>query len=239
MRASYGKMGDDGAADYQFLSGYDYPNTSGGSNNNYPTGYVFGGAYTNALGFRAVANPNITWYTVKTLNIGLDADLWDGLLGVTFEVFQRDRDGLLANRLVSLPGTFGSTMPQENLNSDRTKGIELELRHNNSIGDFRYNVSGQVSLTRGMRRYYETDPAGNSYDYWRNRNLNRYNDIWFGYGAAGRFTSYEQIANSIYSGNATLPGDYIYEDWNQDGVIDGSDMHPIATTTNQEALPAR
>ncbi len=232
LRASYGKMGDDGAADYQFLSGYDYPNTSGGSNNNYPTGYVFGGAYTNALGFRAVANPNITWYTVKTLNIGLDADLWDGLLGLTFEVFQRDRDGLLANRLVSLPGTFGSTMPQENLNSDRTKGIELELRHNNSIGDFRYNVSGQVSLTRGMRRYYETDPAGNSYDYWRNRNLNRYNDIWFGYGAARRFTSYEQIANSIYSGNATLPGDYIYEDWNQDGVIDGSDMHPIATTTN-------
>ena len=232
LRASYGKMGDDGAADYQFLSGYDYPNTAGGSNNNFPTGYMFGGSYTNALGFRAVANPNITWYTVKTLNIGLDADLWNGLLGVTLEVFKRDRDGLLANRLVSLPGTFGSKMPQENLNSDRTKGIELELRHNNKIGNLRYNVSGQISLTRGMRCYYETEPAGNSYDYWRNRNLDRYNDIWFGYGAGGRFTSYEQIANSIYAGSGTLPGDYIYQDWNEDGVIDGMDEHPIATTTN-------
>lgn len=232
IRASYGKMGDDSASDYQFVSGYDYPNTSGGMYNNYPTGYMFGGAYTNALGFRAVANPNITWYTVKTVNIGLDADFWRGKLGVTFEIFQRDRDGLLADRLVSLPGTFGSTMPQENLNSDRTKGFEIELRHNNRIGDFSYGITGQVSLTRGMRCYYETNPAGNSYDYWRNRTLDRWNDIWFGYGASGRYTSYDQIYHSIYSGSATLPGDYIYEDWNGDGTIDGNDMHPIATTTN-------
>ena len=177
LRFSYGKMGDDGAADYQFLTGYNYPNTSGGSYDNYPTGYMFGGTYTNALGFRSVANPNITWYTVKTMNLGLDADLWKGLLGFTLEVFQRNRDGLLADRLISLPGTFGSTMPQENLNSDRTKGIELEVRHKNRIGSFSYNIAGQVSLTRSMTRYYETNPAGNSYDYWRNRTLNRYNDI--------------------------------------------------------------
>lgn len=235
LRASYGKMGDDSASDYQFISGYDYPNTSGGSNNNYPTGYVFGGAYTNALGFRAVPNPNITWYTVKTLNIGLDADLWNGLLGFTFEVFKRDRDGLLADRLTTLPGTFGSKMPQENLNSDRTKGFELEIRHANKIGDFRYNVAAQVSMTRGMRCYYETNPAGNSYDYWRNRSLNRYNDIWFGYGEAGRYTNYNQIFNSYYSDSSTLPGDYIYEDWNGDGTIDDMDKHPIATTTNATA----
>lgn len=232
LRASYGKMGDDGAAAYQFISGYDYPNTSGGTNANYPTGYMFGGAYVNALGFRAVANPNITWYTVKTLNIGLDGDFWNGKLGFTFEIFQRDRDGLLADRLVSLPGTFGSTMPQENLNSDRTKGFEIELRHRNRIGEFNYSVSGQVSITRGMRRYYEASPAGNSYDYWRNRTLNRWNDIWFGYGEAGRFTSYDQIYNSYYADSSTLPGDYIYEDWNGDGTIDDKDMHPIATTTN-------
>lgn len=234
LRGSYGKMGDDSASDYQFIAGYNYPNTAGGTNNNYPTGYVFGGDYVNSLGFRAVPNPNITWYTVKTLNIGLDADMWNGLFGFTFEIFQRNRDGLLADRLTTLPGTFGSKMPQENLNSDRTKGLELELRHNNKIDDFRYNVAAQISMTRGMRRYYETNPAGNSYDYWRNRTLNRYNDIWFGYGEAGRYSSYDQIYNSYYSDNSTLPGDYIYEDWNGDGTIDDKDKHPIATTTNPD-----
>lgn len=29
LRGSYGKMGDDSVADYQFISGYDYPNTNG------------------------------------------------------------------------------------------------------------------------------------------------------------------------------------------------------------------
>ena len=103
IRASYGKMGDDGALDYQYLSGYDYPNTSGNYRGNYPTGYMFDGSYTNALGFRAAPNPNITWYTVKTFDIGLDADFWNGKLGFTFDYFNRERDGLLANRLISIP----------------------------------------------------------------------------------------------------------------------------------------
>jgi len=232
LRGSYGEMGDDAALAYQFLTGYDYPNTSGGSYNNYPTGYIFGGAYTNSLGFRAVANPDITWTTIKTANIGLDADLWKGKFGLTFEIFQRNQTGLLADRLVSLPGTFGSKMPQENINSDRTKGIELELRHRNTIGDFHYDVTGQISLTRGMNLYFEQAPAGNSYTNWRNGKSDRYNDLWWGWGAAGRYTGYDQIANSIYSNSGTLPGDYIYEDWNGDGVIDDMDKHPIATTTN-------
>lgn len=232
LRASYGKMGDDSAAEYQFITGYNYPNTEGGTNGKYPKGYLFGGNVINSLGFSSVANPDITWYTVKTLNVGIDADLWNGLLGVTFEVFQRDRDGLLATRISSIPGSFGAAMPQVNLNSDRSKGIEFELRHNNRIGEFTYNVSANMSYTRTMNRYVEQNPSGNSFANWQNRNnTNRYNDIWFGYGAAGRYGSYDDIAHSsVFTGNSTLPGDYIYEDWNGDGTIDDMDKHPIATT---------
>lgn len=237
IRASYGKLGDDGAAAYQFLTGYNYPNTSGAISNNIPVGYIFDGSIVNTLGFRAVPNMNITWYTIKTLNLGLDADLWKGLLGITFEIFQRDRDGLLANRLATVPGSFGSTMPQENLNSDRVKGVELELRHRNKISGFSYYINGNISLTRTMNVFREMNPAGNSYANWRNAsNINRYNDIWFGYGANGRYTSYDQIANSdVFVGNSTLPGDYIYEDWNNDGTIDDNDRYPIATTVGGSA----
>lgn len=240
LRASWGKMGDDSASDYQWVSGYDYPNQSGYMFNNFPRGYVFDGQVVNALGFRSTANLGITWYTIKTLNIGLDADLWNGLFGLTFEVFKRDRSGLLANRLSTVPGTFGSTLPQENLNSDQTKGIELELRHRYALGDFHYNIKGNVSLTRSKNKYLERNPSGNSYANWTARNnTNRYNDIWFGYSGSGRYGSYEQIANSSAYGmgvgqNATLPGDYIYEDWNGDGVIDDMDKHPIATTISSD-----
>lgn len=232
LRASYGKMGDDSAVEYQFITGYDYPNTAGSTNGNYPKGYVFDGNVVNSLGFRSVANPDITWYTVKTLNVGLDADLWNGLFGFTFELFQRDRDGLLATRISSIPGSFGASMPQVNLNSDRSKGLEIELRHNNRIGNFTYSVSGNMSYTRTMNRYVERNPSGNSFANWQSRiNTNRYNDIWFGYGAAGRYTSYDDIAHSpVFAGNSTLLGDYMYEDWNGDGTIDDMDKHPIATT---------
>ncbi|WP_239063534.1 TonB-dependent receptor [Bacteroides sp. 51] len=236
IRGSYGKMGDDSASEYQFVTGYNYPNTSGATQGNFPKGYVFDGKVANSLGFRAAPNPNITWYTVKTLNIGVDADMWHGLLGFTFEIFQRNRDGLLANRLSTIPGNFGSAMPQENLESDRTRGIEIELRHNNRIGSFTYYVNGNVSFTRTMNRYLEKSPASNSYASWQDRNnYNRYNDIWFGWGDGGRYTNYDQIANSQSKGkgngeNGSLPGDYIYEDWNGDGTIDDLDKHPIATT---------
>lgn len=231
IRASYGEMGHDGT-NFQWITGYDYPNTSGGKYNNYSKGYMFGGSVVNSLAFRSVPNPDITWYTLKTLNVGIDADMWNGLLGVTFEVFQRDQDGIIGNRNSTVPGTFGASMPQENLNSNRTKGVELELRHHNRIGDFTYSIAGNVSYTRTQNRYIERNPSGNSFANWQDRNnTNRYNDIWFGYGAAGRYTSLEQIAHSdIFANSSTLPGDYIYEDWNGDGTIDSMDKYPIATT---------
>lgn len=239
LRASYGEMGDDSAANWQFISGYNYPNTSGGIYNNYPKGYVFDGSVVNSLGFRSAPNPNITWYKIKTANIGIDLTLWRGLLGVTAEVFQRDRSGLLATRNATVPGTFGSTLSQENLNSDRTKGFELELTHYNHIGKLNYYARANMSLTRTQRRYIERNPSGNSYANWTSTsNTNRYNDIWFGYSGNGRWQDFNQIANSPTYGmgngqNSTLPGDYIYEDWNNDGVIDANDKHPIATTISQ------
>ncbi|MDR0370983.1 MAG: TonB-dependent receptor [Prevotellaceae bacterium] len=236
LRGSYGVLGDDGAIDYQWVTGYDYPRTVSNNrlgNDGFPPGYMYDGVMINALGFRVAANPNITWYTSRTANIGLDADGYHGLVGLSFDVFRRDRDGLLANRLVSLPGTFGSQMPQENLNSDRTKGFELELRHRNKAGDFAYSIAANLAMTRSMIIYAERAPSGNSYENWRNNNTNRYNDIWWGKGAAGRYESYDQIADSpINVGIDVLPGDYIYEDWNGDGVIDGGDDHPIGTISD-------
>ncbi len=243
LRGSYGVLGDDSALEYQWVTGYDYPIAVGNNrfgNDGFPVGYMFGGEMINALGFRVADNPNITWFTSKTANIGLDADMFKGLFGFSLDLFQRNRDGLLADRQVSLPGTYGSKMPQENLNSDRTKGFEIELRHRNKIGDFSYSLTGNLAMTRTMVIYAEGSPFGNSYDNWRNSKLNRYNDIWFGKKALGQYGSYEQIATFPTNvGIDVLPGDYYYEDWNSDGVVDDNDNHPIGTISNASAADLR
>jgi TonB-linked SusC/RagA family outer membrane protein len=74
LRASYGVMGNDLVSPFQYLTTYGY-----GSN------YVIGGSDVIGLEQTGVPNPNITWERAKTGNIGLDATLWNGLLGVTFD----------------------------------------------------------------------------------------------------------------------------------------------------------
>jgi TonB-linked SusC/RagA family outer membrane protein len=243
IRGSWGKLGDDNLGDsstqFLFIEGYDYPQSSH-NRGTLPRGYVFGNTFINALGFRNAPNYDVTWYASTIKNIGFDADLWNGLFGVTLEFFQRDRNGLLDTPSIIVPGTFGAGISKANLNADRNKGFELELRHFNRVNkDLSYNISGHVTMTRAMLTKKVQPERSNSYDYWRNNLVGRYTDIWFGKSAAGTYQSYEEIANSIYAGAGTLPGDPIYEDWNGDGVIDDRDNHPIATTTSSNAnLPS-
>lgn len=226
VRASYGKLGDDRASNYQFITGYIYP--SSGGNNTRPGGYVFNGSFVNASESKGIINPDITWYIAKTFDVGVDLDAWNGLLGITADYFSRTRTGLLTTRATSLPSVVGASLPQENLNGDFTQGFDLEVSHYNRVGDFGYNLKAIFSYTRTKDTYIERGESGNSYENWRNNTNERYQNIVWGYGDGGRYTSYDDIANSdIYVGYGTLPGDYKYEDYNGDGIISDLDKYPI------------
>lgn len=81
-----------------------------------------------------------------------------------------------------------------------------------------------------MRTEWIETIASNQYDHWRNRTSGRYNEIWWGTESDHMFTSMEEIRNSnLPMGQGATPGDWINNDWNEDGVINSSDDHPIAT----------
>ncbi len=229
IRGSYGIMGDDASAG-------TYPPTFVGYELK-PTSYEYyfqQGSLVTGVAPTSIPNPNLTWYTAETSNIGIDWNLWQQKFGGTVEAFLRRRSGLLATSSVVLPGIVGATMPQENLESDATFGWEVELSHYNKIGDFRYWVTGEISATKNRWITKLNAPAGNSMEDWRRTNVSgRNKDIWFSIEEGGRFDNYAQIQNHPTSGggywSGVLPGDYWYEDWNEDGVIDGNDMHPVAT----------
>ena len=232
IRGSWGEVGHEGSMSYQFVEGFDYPATTNVNKQRIPSGYVFGNAFVNALAVRKAPNLDYTWITAVMKNIGIEADLLKGLFGFQLDFFQRDRRNLDANPTAVVPGTFGAELSNINFNRDRNKGFELEIKHRNRINSFNYNVTGSVQMTRSMITKRSQVDRSNSYDYWRNNIINRYNDVWFGRGANGVYQSWNDIANSIYSGAGSLPGDPIYEDWNGDGYIDDADMYPIATTTS-------
>ncbi|MDR0700141.1 MAG: TonB-dependent receptor [Tannerella sp.] len=222
LRASYGKMGDDSSAS-------NYPSTYVGFNLNNNVGWYFNNVLNGGVNPPGIPNPKLTWYTIEMYNAGLDFQLWKGLLGGTLELYKRDRSGLLATSSAVIPGTVGASLPQENLNSDRSFGWEISLEHQNKIGNVNYYVKPQISATKQMRTYWLETPASNSYDHWRNRSSGRYTQIWWGNESGGMFTNYDDIRNFyLPQGQGAVPGDWWNVDWNEDGVVNGSDDHPIA-----------
>lgn len=226
IRLSYGESGDDSTANFQYVEGYEY---GSGSVDWWPL--LWDGLDQNIITLLATPNEKLTWIRSRMMNIGVDGDFWNGKLGFEFDLFQRNRSGIPGTRNVTIPDWLGQNLAQENLNSDITRGFELTLKHRHHVGEFYYGLTGNISFSRTMNRHIETTAYETQWENWRNNPNNRYNDIWWGYDYAGQFGNYEEIWGSPImdsKGNSQLkPGDYSYEDWNEDGVIDDNDKHPI------------
>ncbi|SEN22618.1 TonB-linked outer membrane protein, SusC/RagA family [bacterium A37T11] len=226
IRGSYAKVGDEGSFDaYQYLEGYTYSGS-----------YVLGdGGLSTGLSSSGLANPWLTWYVSKIMNLGFEGSYKHGLLTAEFDWFRRDRSGLPATRQATLPTIFGESMPQENLNSDLNTGFEISIGHKNKIGQLAYNVTANFSTTRIKNKYVERAVPTNMYDNYRNNTNDRNTGIQWGREVIGQFTSYEDILNSPIQDNngnkSLLPGDLKFKDVNNDGIIDNNDQAPIGRGT--------
>ncbi len=222
LRGSWGKVGFDDGSPFNYVNGYTYPVDS----------YIFGSSPVNGAA-QKLGNPGLSWLTITNKNLALDYTLLNGKIDGTIEVFRSDRRNLPTTPAVALPGTVGAAVPQINYDADRVQGLDFNVTYRNKFGNVGLNLTGTLGATRMQRTKILQGAFGNEWENWRNNQLNRYTSIWWGYTYAGQFTSYNQIYNhpvNTGGGNqGVVPGDYYYEDWNEDGVIDGKDQHPIAT----------
>lgn len=234
LRASYGVLANDEGMAYDWATGYTYPavgnNAEKGYYNEYAPGYMFGGKFVYGVD-NIVSNRELTWWTAKIFDVGLDFEAWNGLFGFSVDYFDRRREGLFESRKSEIPTVVGTQAPKENVNSDRQFGIDLTLSHRNTLGQLAYGVKVIGTVTRRQwLTAVQNGPYGNSYDRWLNDNLNdRYQGVQFGFEKAGRYENWEDIwSYPIYKDRGILPGDYKYEDWNGDGEINNEDKHPFA-----------
>lgn len=231
LRASWGIMGEDAGNAFQYISGYGI---GGGGWWEYTPGAVTPGVTSPTL-----VNEHLSWLKSYLADIGLDMGFFDNKLSITVDVFQKDKTGLLATRSVDLPNTYGAKFPQENLNSNRTKGIEFSFDWQHRFGDFFYSIQGNATFGRTMNMYVEHGPFVSSWQRYKSGTEYRWNDIidsggqsgWI-YNLQGQFQTLEEIeAAPVYStgqGNRYMqPGDWIFEDVNGDGVVDGDDTRPL------------
>ena len=208
LRAGFSMTGYDGVANFDYLAGYVYGSS-----------YIIGSQAVQGLTATSLANPMLSWEQMKIWNVGLDFGLFHNRLYGEADVFYRVRDGIPGSRAVSLPDTFGATLPTENLNSINTRGFEFTLGYKGAAGDFRYNVAANISWARSKWGYYDEPEYTDPDEIRLYKKTGNWIDRDFGYRSNGLFTSQEEI-DAL---------DYRYLDGSDNSFLKQGDVHLLNT----------
>mgnify|MGYP001004560633 CR=1 FL=1 len=149
FRYSVGQTGNDRIAPYQYLQLYDYAGS-----------YVFNSSVNDGIRASTMPNPNVTWEKSLKNDIGIEASLWNSLLGFEITLFKEHRTNILTARRMSIPNTLGFTaLPPENIGEAEVRGYEIALTHRNRVfNDFNYSLSANVSYSNSKIIFMDETP---------------------------------------------------------------------------------
>ena len=217
LRASYGELGNDRVGAYNYLQSFFI-----GQN------YVFGTTDAPGIYSSLLANPNITWERAKKTDVGLEAQLWNGKLGIDFTYWRQKRDNILYKRNLSVPSTFGfPNLPYENIGKVNSHGFELILSTRGTIvSGFTYRVSGNVAYNISEAVFLDEVPT--AYDYQKITGKPVFTGLY--YKADGIFHNQAELDKYPHSPNSQI-GDIKVLDLNGDGKIDDNDRYRVPYTT--------
>lgn len=138
VRGSWGLNGNiNNVGSYDTYSTFSASNTA-----------IMGGLTVPTLVEGRLGNDNLTWETTTTTDLGLDLSIKNGLLGLTFDYYNRLTSDILirANDVMSETGLSPDQIPARNVGSICNKGIELSLTHKNKIGEISYGLGFNTSI---------------------------------------------------------------------------------------------
>jgi TonB-linked SusC/RagA family outer membrane protein len=228
LRASYSNTGYDNVGAFQYIAGFTMGQRP----------FALNGLTQTGIAISGIPNPNITWEQMNTYDAGLDFSLFNNTLYGEADVFYRLRDGILGTRVLSLPSTFGATLPSENINSMDTRGMEFLVGLRKSVGDLSFDISGNISWARSKWIHFDEPEYTDPDDIRINKKSGAWTDLIWGYKTDGLFTSQAAINNLGYdidgTGNSTVKvGDIKYLNLNGDTKLDWRDY----TVIGKSGLP--
>jgi len=218
MRLSYGVTGQqDGIPYYGYIPTY-FQNSSNTSS------YQFGNTYYNTYSPSAY-DASLKWETTQTTNIGFDFGFFNQRLTGSVDAYYKNTKDLLS--VVFVPGgsNFSNQLAATNVGNMTNRGIELNL---NAVAvktkDITWNVNYNIAYNRnkvtnlsltGNNSSSSVEIGGISGGTGNNIQVNKV-------GVSPRaFNVYKQV----YDSKTNKPIQGIYEDLNNDGVINGNDLY--------------
>ena len=212
LKGSWGQLGNDNVAPFQFLASYGFSATS------------LGDVVTTAFETK-VPNANITWETQTSQNFGIDIRALNDKLSFGFEVFNNTREDILTLPNKTLPAYSGIRPPAQNIGEFKNAGIEITAGFNGeSNSGLTYNFTFNLSDSNNELVFVdEPELADRPWQRETGGELGRP----LRYRMTGVFQSQADIDSESldYSAIAPLlkPGDARVEDIDGDGKITPAD----------------
>lgn len=184
----------------------------------------------------AIASEFLTWETITTTNLGIDAGMLNNRLMLEFDWYKRITDDMIGPS-VELPSVLGAGAPTTNNAKLETVGYEFSLEWRDDIKNFEYNAKFGLGDYKSTILEYVNE-TGYVHGWYPGK---RVGDVW-GLTTAGLIQTdaeSSEMADQSYYFTKWGPGDIKYADLNNDGKIDPGqntlddhgDLSIIANTT--------
>jgi len=216
LRASYGKVGNDGIPSNLFipLATINLP-------------YFFNGTEYLNIRLAELADQNLKWEITTETNIGLDFTLLKTRLSGAVDIYSRKTSDALVR--IKVPSILGDPNDEyiTNAATFTNKGVELSLDWKDKIGkDWKYNIGGNIAFNKNKIDNLNGGQAINDGSVGGQGTTTRSDNgqpigSFYLWETVGIFQTAAEIAGSAQPG--AKPGDLKYRDQNKDNVINAED----------------
>ena len=166
---------------------------------------------------------DITWETTTTYGVGADMSFLDERLRLSADYYYKKTEDMLLT--LGFPSYAGFSAPSQNAGDMYTKGWDLEIGWSDTIGDFSYSISANLSDYRS-RMGYLGDRRTISGNYITEEGS--YYNEWYMYRTDGIFLTDEDLYDAEGNKYPTLTandkaGNIKYVDVDNSGTINADD----------------
>ncbi|WP_201723385.1 SusC/RagA family TonB-linked outer membrane protein [Zobellia sp. OII3] len=216
IRTSYGQTGNDRIGEWQYLASYGYSDFI----------YNFGVNESYKLLFEErIPNENVSWEVANQFDIGIESYFLDKKLYFDLTFFDYRRSDILWWRNASVPTSAGINLPRENIGKVTNQGFDFNLSYRGNINDLGYSVGLNGGYAKNKITFWDESPGRPEWQQSTGKPIPTVpedidQDLY--YVSEGIFNDQAEVDATPHWEGAR-PGDIIFKDVNEDGVINGLD----------------
>lgn len=247
IRASFGRVGNLGSIGYNYKS--QTLSSAGWSNQSQQYGYETDAGYCGTFYYNGKAlNPKLTWETSEQFDAGLDIDMLNDRLSMSFDFYNKRTYNLIQSQSSGWPNSIGVSAMLVNLGEIKNRGFEALFGWKDRVGkDWSYFLNANAAYNKNWVSDIGVTTGDGSKGVWTGGGdyrqvpyiyqtkeggpLNQYYMI----NCLGIFQSDAEVLTHAKNGQMIQPnakaGDLKFEDFNDDGKIDALDRQYFGNAT--------